>query len=108
MPCVVGDRLVSLLLRLAETWERSNRALLAFDGARFARCTEEELRICADIESLPLAEVLPAGSAALSRIAALLSERRLLLRSTRRTVCALWGVCAASQPIYDVAAVRTY
>jgi hypothetical protein len=90
-----------LLSLLSETWKSSNRAIIAFDGARFARLSLDELHLCDEITKLRAAciegpIVIP------EEFYLLLQRRRLLLRSTQRTIRALWGVCEVSRPTYSV------
>ena len=102
------DLVSKLLVHLADAMRRSNQALVAFDGTGCARYAQEELRICAAIERFRCswpelsAEVFPAEFEELYRM------RRSLLRSSQRTVNALWGVAIVSRPTYEPAQLRTY
>ncbi len=102
------DRCSRLLAELSEKWERSNQAMIAFDGATFARLAAEEAALCDELARFPaLADcLLPAPG--IAHLAIALQQHRALLGSTQRTVRALWGVCAVSGPTYEVAPARTY
>ena len=92
-------RLTSLLDALADEMEQGNVALQLFDGARFARHAMQESRLCGEIEDL-----LGNGGngiAVPTRLHALDCKRRVLLKSTQRTVRALWGVHAATSTTYQ-------
>ncbi len=75
--------------QLLDEMGASHRALLAFDGAAFARHLERETELIAALTSRP-----PASLA--SHLEELLRTRRSLLSAIRRTVLALRGANLAA------------
>lgn len=104
---MAGDlELTRLLDRLMDEMEEGNLALTLFDGARFARHAMEESRACGEIEALiskgPESIPVPLRLKVLDR------RRRRLLKSTQRTVRALWGVHAAASSTYQAPHLSIY
>jgi hypothetical protein len=99
-------QLTQLVDELMEEMEEGNLALTLFDGGRFARHAMEESRICSTIEGLLGDQGHPVPVPL--RLKALDRRRRLLLKSTQRTVRALWGVHAAAFSTYQAPQLSIY
>lgn len=95
----------ALLDRLADEMELTHRAILAFNGQEFLQHAATEARLC---RLLSFAGKSGLTCALPSRILRLVRIRKALLRSTGRTVRALFGVCAVSYPTYEFTQTRFY
>ena len=105
--CRQENPIPAQLRRLAEQMECTHRALLAFDGADFHRQAMEELRLSRELETL-VSGIDDARNELVVRLIRLCRIRHVLLRSTQRTVRAVWGVCAISRPTYEPLSPGSY
>ena len=100
MNCGADDELEAAIHQLVEEMHATHCAVLQFDGARFAKHVENEIRLTAALLEHSHARALPL--ALVNRVHRMMKTRRSLLRDTKRTVNALLGLLQTSRATYEL------